>query len=776
MGQGLKWQSGLAAASVRKNLTESWALPCTPVGSKDDILGSMSDALIRKGSVSSLVPADETRRNEQAGVLPGQASPNRGSPEPSRSASHPFAFRKLRWPRLGDSRRPLLSLLLAAFIPLLLFGGWVTYLMADSERTEARSAAWETVKHVGERIASEITSQLQVAETLAASTSLDRASLEGFYIEAQRVRAAHPLWATVELTDPTGMQVMNLLRPLGAPLGPTADRESFDQVVKTRQSAVGGIGPVGQISGQRLVTIRAPVIREGKLQYVLTVSFVPNAISSILKDAGAPKDWIGAVVDARGNIIARTLAEEFELGRPAAPGLRQAIARAPGGFYITPTLEGVEVEVVYRTLQHTGGWSVHFGVPRDLLNAPVIRSVFVLAGGGVASLVLALVLAFLTARDIAVRRRSEAERAALALAVSEERGAVAIDAAELGTWRWSADSGHVIGSNRTWNLLGVPVTPETGSDAYVPITRFLEAVHAEDRNFIRAAMERCLRDGSPVNVDFRSVHDGKDLHWLRMTGRIPHLAELSPRIIHGVIADIDPQKQAEAERIHLLRRLAEAQENEQRRIARELHDQVGQTVTGLSLGLKALEQKLGGHQAADQIHWLRTLTSDLGRDIHRAAADLRPTALDDLGLKNALLALASDWSERFGLSVDVQFVGRYDRLPSDIETVVYRVLQEAITNVLKHAQATNVSIVIERRSRSLHVIVEDDGIGFLQDSKAGISKSIGVIGQHSTMPLGLSGIRERLSLIGGTLRIESEPGEGTSLFIHIPLQDIESSL
>ncbi|MFC1458553.1 ATP-binding protein [Microvirga arabica] len=731
----------------------------------------MSDALIRKASTSS--PGQGAGAGTEQPV-DGHAMPGRGdhlrSERRNLERQSGSAGKNRNRLRLGDSRRPLLSLLLAALIPLLLFGGWVAYLTASRERMEARLTASDTVKHVSERIASEMTTQLQVAETLAASTALDHPSLEGFYTEAQRIRAAHPLWATVELTDPSGFQILNLLRPLGAPLGPTADRDSFDQVVRTRQPVIGGIGPVGHVSGKRLVTIRAPVIRDGGLKYVLTISFVPNAISSILKDAGAPKDWVGAVVDAKGNIIARTLAEEFELGRPASPGLRQAIMQAPAGFYVAQTLEGVEVETIYQTLFHTGGWSVHFGIPSDLLNAPVARSVFVLAGGGMASLALAAALAFLTARDIAHRRESEAERSALALAVSEERGAVAIEAAELGTWRWDAENEEVVGSDRAWALLGLPRVPAGGVEFSLPIERFLEAIHMDDHTAVRTAIERCLNEGCTVNVDFRSIHADKSLHWVRVTGRVPQLAGSSPKIIHGVIADIDPQKRAEAERFELLRRLAEAQENERRRIARELHDQVGQTVTGLSLGLKALEQKLLGNPGQEQVQWLRSLTSELGRDIHRAAADLRPTALDDLGLKDALLAFASDWSERFGFAVDVQFIGNYTRLSPEIETVVYRVLQEALTNVLKHAQARHLSIVLEQRARSLHIIIEDDGVGFRPDAvdSVGLSSDQKL---RSRPPLGLSGIRERLSLVNGTLWIESEPGEGTTLFIQIPIQE-----
>ncbi len=674
------------------------------------------------------------------------------------------------WLSLGFNRRPLLSLIIAAVIPLLLFGSWVAYITATQQREQARQRAVETVNKVAERIASEMDAQLQVVETLASSASLDTPSLQSFYTEAQRVKATHPLWETVELADPSGTQLVNLLRPLGVRLGPTADRESFDEVLQTRQSAVGGVGPVGVISGKRLVAIRAPVIRGGQLIYVITISFIPNAISEILKSTGVPNDWVGAVVDARGNFIARTLAQDTELGRPASPGLREAIQRAPAGFYVAPTLEGVEVETFYRTLPRTGEWSVHLGVPSDVLNAPVSRSVYFLAGGGIASFMLALVLASLMARDIAQRRQTEAERTNLALALSEERGAVAIEAAELGTWRWELDRAEYFGSERCWVLLDLPRGPVPGPEESVPTVRFLETIHLDDRATIQTAAKRCLGDGSTLNSEIRVERRDGSLHWVRITGRALNASGEHQSVIHGVIADIEPEKRAQAERLDLLRRLAEAQENEQRRIARELHDQVGQTVTGLSLGLKALEQKVEAASIQEHVRWLQSLTADIGRDIHRAAADLRPTALDDLGLRESLIAFTSDWGERFGIKVDTHFVGVDEQLPPEIGTVVYRVVQEAFTNILKHARANNVSVVVERRGQRLRIIIEDDGVGFDPDETAGMSAEGSRV---NGPPLGLSGARERLTLVNGTLEIESTPGEGTALFIQIPLSHYE---
>ena len=255
---------------------------------------------------------------------------------------------------------------------------------------------------------------------------------------------------------------------------------------------------------------------------------------------------------------------------------------------------------------------------------------------------------------------------------------------------------------------------------------------------------------------------------MRLAGRAPQLHGEAPAgLIYGVVSDIEPRKRAEAERLELLRRLGEAQENEQRRIARELHDQVGQTVTGLSLGLKSLERLVAGSgpEAGRHVQWLQGLAGEIGRDIHRAAVDLRPTALDDLGLREALATLLREWSRRHGIRADLEFLGDAARVPAPVETAVYRIVQEALTNVLKHAGAATVSVAVEHRTDAMRVIVEDDGIGFDAEHAA----RPGGAGAPGKPRLGLSGIRERLALLDGTLTLETSPGIGTALFVDIPV-------
>jgi len=657
--------------------------------------------------------------------------------------------------------RSLVLLVLAAAIPLFLFAGWVVFLNARHARTESRLAALETLNRVVTRLASELALQVEIAETLATSTSLDEPDLDSFYIEALRIKNARPLWETIELVDPQGNQVLNLLRPVGADLGATADRENFERILKTRKAAIGGIGPIGPISGKRLVALRAPVERHGQLKFVLTVALVPDAVSQILRGAGAPPGWVGVVVDGKGNIVARTISEQFELGRPASESVRRAISEGSEGNYTGTTLEGESVESIFKELPGTSGWSVHLGIPTDQLDAPVRRSAVVLASGGAFSLALGMALVWFTARDISQRRIEQEAQAALALRASEERRRLMVDAADLGVFSWNRENGEVVASPRAIRMLRLSNVAGR-EDIVLPFRRVLEAIDPDHRGLVETALLRC-QGQHPVTIDFRTAPP--EGCWLRANGRSPHQADTSADVVFAVLIDIDDSKRAELDRQRLLRRLGEAEENERRRLSRELHDQIGQTVTGLSLGLKNLEQALGQapEQAAqlERLHWLQGLASGIGRDIHQIAADLRPTALDDLGLRKAVEAFCSEWARRYGVSTDVQMLGPDDRLPPEIESAIYRGIQEALTNVAKHANARHVSLVVDRRRQDLRAIVEDDGVGF---DPAQRSSSNG-----GKPRLGLSFIEERMVLLGGTLAVETAPGRGTTLFMTVPL-------
>jgi two-component system, chemotaxis family, CheB/CheR fusion protein len=218
---------------------------------------------------------------------------------------------------------------------------------------------------------------------------------------------------------------------------------------------------------------------------------------------------------------------------------------------------------------------------------------------------------------------------------------------------------------------------------------------------------------------------------------------------------------AEKARLELRRLLLNAQEEERRRISRELHDEVGQQISALMLGLKAAEATAPGEAVVAKLQQLRRSAERVGRDIHALAYELRPIALDDLGLVRALTSLLDDWQTRTGAPADFVSTGLEQvRLPNAIETTVYRVVQEAMNNVSKHAAATRVSVSLELRGGMLTTIVEDDGTGF---------DAVPSERNRSLRKIGIVGMRERSEIVGGTLTVDSRLGHGTTVRVRIPV-------
>jgi signal transduction histidine kinase len=200
-----------------------------------------------------------------------------------------------------------------------------------------------------------------------------------------------------------------------------------------------------------------------------------------------------------------------------------------------------------------------------------------------------------------------------------------------------------------------------------------------------------------------------------------------------------------------------AQEDERKRIARELHDSTGQSLTSLLVGLQNL--RLHSTEPAFQrnIDELRSVVGRTLEEVRALAWQLRPAVLDDLGLLVAIQRYISDFRQRYQITVDFTADPIEKRLPGELETTVYRIIQEGLTNIARHAKANNASIMLDLRPNALRIIIEDDGIGFDPD----------VIDRKQS--LGLQGIRERATLLEGTMTIEASPGNGASVFVELPL-------
>ena len=334
---------------------------------------------------------------------------------------------------------------------------------------------------------------------------------------------------------------------------------------------------------------------------------------------------------------------------------------------------------------------------------------------------------------------------------------------------WSNDSAGVMDwCNERWlEYTGQTVETACGQG-------WLHAIHPDDRDASSMQFEAAIRSGDPLRLEHR-MHDASGTYRWFLVQAEP-LRDADGRIARwfGAATDVHEQRIAREElerrvqertrelaelslqRQQLLERLVAATEEERQRIARELHDEMGQHLTALRVGLQTLRPQ------GDGVEHMKDIIDRLDRSVDRLTLELRPPALDHLGLHGAISSLVEEFSAASGVHVDVHLPGvDGERFSGGIETAIYRVVQEALTNVWKHSGAKLVSVIVEREADALRMIVEDDGHGFDGDGA--------LAGETARGRFGLLGMRERLALVGGSFHIESQPGSGATIYVRVPL-------
>jgi PAS domain S-box-containing protein len=352
------------------------------------------------------------------------------------------------------------------------------------------------------------------------------------------------------------------------------------------------------------------------------------------------------------------------------------------------------------------------------------------------------------ARDITERRETELLRARLAAIVDSSDDAIVSKTLE--------------GVITSWNRGAERIFGYTAAEA---IGRHISLIVPEDRRGEEEQVLARLRRGGRVDhfETRRRTKDGREVP-ISLTvspirdgnGIVVGASKVARDITERLIIE---RQQVEQDHFQLLTRLVLAQEDERRRIARELHDQLGQQLTALRLTLEMLKQPSMEHSDVRvQVETLEALALQLDQDVAFRIWELRPSGLHN-GLPAALTSHVSTWSKHFGIPAQLHASpSTEERLASDLETAMYRLAQEALNNVAKHSRATHVDIVLERSADFLSLIIEDNGVGFDLSSPETLAQGVGLIG-----------MRERAALIGADLQVESTLGVGTTIIVRLPV-------
>ncbi len=685
--------------------------------------------------------------------------------------------------RLKGLRFYLLALIVAALSPLVIFSGVMIVALGREQQAKLESSLVDTARALSLALDREFEASIRSLQVLATSEHLQAENLQKFYEQAEKVKKTQKSWDTISLSDESGRQVLTLRLPFGDPPRPGAPNNPGRlRVFESGRAWVSDLF-IGRVTKTPLISITVPVFRDGKLKYALTAPIAPEYFLRFVSEQKLPSDWSATIIDRTATVIAQTKNFAATLGKPASPGFAAKSAAASEGAWREFSREGGgEYRGFHRS--ELSGWSVALAVPASIAEAGYWRSLLSLTIGSVILMLLGLGLASVIGRRISNSIRALSDSAAaLGRGVAlhdyptsiEEIDMVAQAIATAAAERKRAEETLRQVQTRTASLL------DSMGDLYIlfgPDWRYLYVNEAAARAIGRPR-EQILRStlwdlypdivGTQLDREYRRAMNERvsvafDFYYPRTATWWENRFYPAPEGLTVFATDITERKRAEEElqtSREQLRALAaylqSVREEERTRIARELHDEVGQALTGIKFSLvMALRSARNG--AAPSLAAALALANELIGKVRDLSLELRPAMLDDLGLLAALRWHFERYTAQFNIQVNFQHTGlEQRRFEAETETAAYRITQEALTNVARHAGVDKIDVDISADESALRIIIEDSGVGF--DPRTLSFKSTG----------GLSGMRERAIMLGGRLNIQSTRGAGTVLKADLPL-------
>jgi len=362
---------------------------------------------------------------------------------------------------------------------------------------------------------------------------------------------------------------------------------------------------------------------------------------------------------------------------------------------------------------------------------------------------------FGTIHDITERKRTER-----ALHAKEHRLSVAQSVARMGFLDWNLETNGIELSDMIYELLGIE--PRDGG---YTVNDIVALIHPDDRDFVKENLDLAVHGKKNYDIEHRMVQSDDTIVWVHARGELFLEPDGNPVCFFGTVIDITQRKQVEQQREVLLKAnrrlvqgLIQAREEERTMLARTLHDDIGQKLTAIQMYAAAVTSQCSGKTCPAAKHGMRTIqdiATGLIETVRGQLKQLRPPQLDQLGVKAALASLCSDWENSSGVPCRLNVDDTVDTLDDAEQLNLYRIVQEGLTNVARHARASRVYVNLKLKEDGIHLTLRDDGCGF--DPSA------------QTEGIGLTGMRERMDLLGGSMRVESAAGKGTRLIFHCNL-------